>query len=103
MGCPMQSGRTLGTVGEAHGKPPALSQEHSCRGKQDAGLGLLPGTMARRGSESSPFYGYGAVGGLFQHSFQKNRAGRSEQLAFHRARFWRAGWCAGEPSFPDRG
>ena len=96
--CPVRSGRTLGTAGEAHGKPPALSQEHSCRGKQDAGLGPLRGTMARRGSESRPFYGYGAAGGLFQHSFQKNRAGRSKQLAFRTA--WGSGGLAGEQGSP---
>ena len=98
LGCPVRSGRMLGTVGEAHGKPPALSQEHSCRGEQDAGLGPPRGTMARRGSQSRPFYGCGAVGGLFQHSFQKNRAGRSKQLAFRIA--WGSGGLGGEPGSP---
>ena len=97
LGCPVRSGRTLGTAGEAHGKPPALSQEHSCRGEQDAGLGPPRGTMARRGSQSRPFYGCGAVGGLFQQSFQKNRAGRSK-LAFCTA--WGSGGLSGEPGSP---
>lgn len=94
VGCSVQSRGALGTVGEALGKPPlALGQEHSCRDKQDMGLGLSGDNGQERKCVQTLLWMWSMSRASFN-SFQQNKGSRSQ--AFHVCIMWGTREQAGE-------
>lgn len=90
----------LGTVGEALGNPLGLGPRMQLQ--RQTGYGVSGRSGAQWPGEETrpdPFMDVEPVWGLFQHSFQKNKGNRSEQLMF--CTMWVSGEAAGELGGPN--